>query len=396
MDREEIALLMAKDPPPAVLRPYRKQAGKRERERAEADMWTAIDRNDEQELARALAAGASPGRVRNGIPPVWYCAQAMQHGLVKRLMDAGADPSALAKSTSIWVAIAPRDNPEEAEKLAGLIGGTPRLDTAELARHGAWRLMAWAAGRHGHMQRKWGIRGTNGMGEGQMAWINAAVHGPEDIIQALSREWGVAGHCTVELAVGDGVARGAWEQVAIRDDVEKARRLLRHGWLPPTTGNNEKMANYRRPVSVLWRHGMGWVFLGKGAWNLWAWWMQSDARRREFNRGMELHPDQTLWEIARNKASLERLVALDISLDVRDRQGNTLAHGLFASPVLTKTLAAWWIEHRPGDLSVKNQQGLTPLEVHGEKKAALAWARQQWMGGRTATAASPVAAPSRF
>lgn len=385
---------------PGLLEPWTGAPGKpvagsgastkrKDRKALGAQLWLALHARDEQALKQALAAGADASFSLNGMPPFWFTVQQQLPAMAAILLEHGADPHAQCRGGSIWTALAPRDDVQEAQWLKGLLGSTQGAKPLDFLLCRSFRLFEW------WMDNTPGFRlsepsPSSWTAKNMQGYALAAIRGPDRIWPILSQHWKIDPSDVHSLVKkwGPGLAYATWEEVARRDDVVLAQRALALGWGPPRPSDlkgPELDTAGLKPTPLY--ASMGWYFLSKGAYNLWQWWMGQEALAREFHQDGCNSPDTTLFEVVTDRQRLERLQAAGVDFSGRDDNGNTALHALVKGPHLSKALIGWWIEHRPQDFLVANAQGFLPLEQpkgKHTKPAAVAQAKQLWMGHRLA------------
>ena len=352
-------------------------------------LWEALHARDEAGVKEALQAGADASFSLNGMPPFWFTVQHQLTSLAQVLLEHGADPLALHRGASVWTALSPRDNVEEAQWLLGMLGSTQSAKASDFITYRAYRLFEW------WMDNTPGFRLSepspgSWAAKNMQGYALAAIRGPERIWPLLNQQWRIDPSDVYSLIKkwGPGLAYATWEEIARRDDVVAAQRALSMGWGPPRVEDLKSKENDtagNRPTPLY--GSMGWYFFSKSAFTLWRWWVDQEALAREFHEDGRSTPNTTLFEVITDRQRLERLQAAGLDFSVRDSNGNTALHAAANGPYLSKALVSWWIQHRPQDFLVTNAQGHLPLEQpkgKNTKPAAVAQAKQLWMEHRLA------------
>lgn len=361
----------------------RRSAGKHDRatqEQLDQAVWRALDEGASPDvLARVLAEGGRTDAVRNGLSPLWAAVASQRLELARVLVEAGASVDTTGPGgASLWAAIAPRDDIEEGQRLLDLLGGKRIGIASDFFRSQAHNLLWWWASeglKHGGQvfpSPPQSPRATSGEHLGD--WVLAALHGPEPLLEAISKAWGIDPGQPGSLADrwGVGLACMAWEEVARRDNVAMAQRLMSFGWGPP------RPCDYAVPTGIFqnrswaswaWAWSPGWYFLTKRAQRLWHWWTSVPELKEEIVAQARREPDKTLAQVRQTVPALDLLAGSGVDLGGRDGQGLVLLHHLMASRHMTLAMARWFLQHRPQDYHAQAHDGRRPLDMPVHKKA---------------------------
>lgn len=365
IDFQDCARQLLDAPSPSLPKPAsaRGRLSKEEQAQLDAMLWAGIDAADPVATKRALEEGANPKRKRNGYPPFWIAVQANRYDIAQILLDAGADPHARGRSNqSVSGAIAPRNDPKEAERLLEMIKTPTGWESNDFLMSKAHLLLEWWLQKSDRaptpVNSRWSGRNMN-------MWIIAALDGPGYIMARLNEKWKLdpTKYCDLTRLWGASMAREAWNEIAKRDDVALAKRALAHGWGPPFPADFTKEDLADKEVSNVWALDTGWMFFHKRSLNLFSWWMSVDALARHFERTALANLD-ILAEVLSDIPSIELAHKLGLGqfLHRTDEQGNLLAHYLFRSPKLSKKMITWWHANHPEQMHAKNHMGQTPLD----------------------------------
>lgn len=371
----------------------------------DADLWKALQAQQRDAVEAALDAGANPNACQNGYPPFWIAVQQHRYDVAELLVAKGADPTAQGRGEAAWAAMAPRDDVEEGQRLARLMGSLKEATPSNFLMHQAYRLFFWWAQAQPAkipspipgLSNDWAAKNHRDV-------VLAALRGPDGLLPLLNQRWGIDPTHPYGLtgAWGPGLAYATWEEIARRDSVPLAQRALSHGWGPPRAKDLTEHAMTldtagKRPTPLF--GSMGWYFLSKNAMALFEWWMADPGLAAAFHDDAQRLPGATLFEVATSRPRLERLASLGVRMDGRDSKGNTLLHLLANSPHLSQTMVRWWLQHRPDDFRVPNVAGHTALDQPLSKQAKpkeVSKAREAWLASSLPAAPAGVGTRSRL
>lgn len=367
---------------PLAARQQRKQRG--------LELWEALHARNEAGVEEALENGADPNFVLNRLTPFWFAIQHQAQPIAILLLKHGANPRAQSQGKSVWVAIAPRDNLEEANWLKDILGGVDDAGAEDFLNYKAYRLFEWWLGLASNLQTAIPLAYPSSS-HTAMNYRNhalAALRGPASILPTLTKLWRLNPKDVYSLTntISVGMAYATWEEIARRDDVEMAQRALAHGWGPPRPEDlksKELDATGKEPTPLY--ANMGWYFLDKSAYNLWKWWMGQEALAREFLAMGQTDPHNTVLLAAKDTMRLDRMLEAGIDFSVPDANGNLLLHHVVIGAYVTKAIGTWWLQKRPQDFSVPNHAGLMPLDQpagKNSKPAVLASLKKVWLDYR--------------
>lgn len=338
-------------------------------DKPEARMWTAIAENDEPALRQALQDGAKTTTNQNGTPPLWATVEQGKLGLAKLLLEFGANPKVEARGGNLWKAIAKRNNPAEADQLKALLGSARAAKPKDFVLCRSYKLVEWWVAQDLPDRMTKADTGSSSW-EWNYDWVIAAVYGPAGLWDYLSKAWGIqAGNPhSLSLQAGSSTARGFWEDIIRRDNVELAQEALRRGWGPPEPSDYK--INYSltvdkgsRTLPLYWKCNLGWAMLDAKAENLWAWWSQIPGTLEcmQADSLPDNHREGTTTELLKTAKNLETLADLGLFHPGPDAKGRLLAHHVFSQNEVHASLITWWIKNRPQDLETADAAGKTPL-----------------------------------
>lgn len=370
-------------------------------------LWAAMDRGQLAAVEAALEAGADVDFTRQKTTPLWAAVQVQRLDIAAALLARGADPARRGpRGESLFGALLSRNDPQEAQALLNLLDGAlPTVTATEFLSARAYDLLAWFLALP-QQTTAWIPRAASIQTSLEYApytyhdWCKALVRAPELLECFFQQAWGTAqndpGYLTRTLSVF--FLQRLWEEIALRDDVALAQRFVAQGWGPPPAHplpeKNHKQANR---LDARWEFGLGWVLLGKRAWQLLAWWTAVPELAQDMQTWAQQRAKATLHTLTFDLPTLERLHALHIDLGQVDDHGQLLAHRVFASGEASQALFTWWCTHRPQDLEVRNAQERRPLEPLKPKKPAIvAKLRQTWLQHQLPPSTAGTATRTRF
>ena len=321
-------------------------------------MWSAVDRNDLNDLRQAVSRGAALTNRRKGATSLWQTVANGQWSLAELLRAEGADIHTRTQTgLTLFDALAFRDQREEAERLKGW-GCNPSQTTGEhfTQKQKAPHLLLWwieqgNANKIPQPERSSGVK-TPAL-TSIINWVQTGARGCEALRSHMSRAWGVRDWDPEHFAFAFGdvndVAGPLWSLIFQRDDVEMARRCLASGWGPPTRSKNF-------PNMFLWQAAH------LGAWNVADWFRQVPHFKKAMDDCARTEPRQW-WRCATSLANLEKLVAYGVDFQQVDANASNVAHFVISTNSTRTSLPEWFARHKPDLLFQRNKDDATPLDM---------------------------------
>ncbi len=350
-------------------------------------MWEALDNNDLEALRNALDEGAKTNSNRHGASPFWFAVQQQRFDLAKLLMDRGANTKVSCQGGNVWVTIAKRDNPAEAERLKELLGTSEDAKPSYFVETRSYKLIEWWRKENHSLKALAPSTGKDSWNYNSKLAL-MGIYGPEGFWDFVCEAWQTKAGDLSSLSnqAGSSTAQGVWEDLIRRDNVALAQEALRRGWGPPEPQDYAR--NYSNTVDrgsrLLGRHwgvGLGWAILEADAPNLWAWWCQLPGMletMREESRAENQRHD-TVVQILKTLKDLQKLEAVGMLDFGRDKKGDWMLHHVLLKKTLDKPLVRWWMKNRPEDFNQVNDSNQTPIDPKrlGENSANLRLIKEQ-------------------
>lgn len=371
-------LLKSPIPKPKVVAGLRPAVKGKALEQLQRQLWSAIEKQDPEQVRAALNSGADPLLTEPGvrIHPRQYHRAALHKALANNdlasaqvIQEAGGRPTpecwyevsnhdsvAIAKQLDAWKVPFPVERYQQ-----------PKHPMEYFEREETVHALAWAIQRWG-VSDKAARPNETYVGPRLVALLLAARIGGPEVAQQINAHWKLDPTEPMALAqassLGTHAAREAWRTVVAHDDVTAGHVFMGSGWAPPD------------PVRTMWS------MVEQSAWGLLAWFRSVPAIDAAFQQAGQAHPERTWWRGGNSNgkwvsspSALEQYKALGFNPAWPDEDGNLLIHRLSESTGLIRE-KRWWVRHHPELVIQPNHKGeaasdrLSP-ELKRELDAAL-------------------------
>lgn len=323
----------------------------------ESALILAVTSQADALVALLLSAGANLNATTvKGVTALHRCLDHDRLDLAQRLIAAGADPDPVTMAS---------------ERMIDLALG-------RLKQNPCPTMLAWLLDRGDRPSRS---------NRTQQNWPENVLrivlnHGHAGLLAALNRTYDLPDQPTGALVlpkVGLPLVEKAWELALDRDSPEGLHLLIAHGWSPGLrqVGNARTLRYAVDPshapfTGAFW----GWTALEKGATRCASWLLGLPIAAAMMADEAARFPAFTVGRLTKITVEhLTRLKDFGVALDPVDSSGERLFRRLAKFNHLSKSLVTWSAEHAPHLMTLRDHDGMAPLDLlrASDPKLASAW-----------------------